>query len=54
MQPSVPIAPIGQSALKTWRASVTEVVLPLVPVTPMSCSRAAGRPYHASAATAAA
>ena len=54
MQPSVPIAPIGQSALSTWRARSTDVVLPFVPVTPMSCSFAAGRPYHASAATAAA
>jgi len=33
---------------------MTEVVLPFVPVTPTSCSRAAGRPYHASAAIAAA
>src|SRR6267378_93822 len=52
--PRVPIAPIGHSALNTCRARMTDVVLPFVPVTPIICSRAAGRRYHASAATAAA
>ena len=52
--PSVPMAPIGQSALKTWRARITDVVFPFVPVTPIICSWAAGRRYHASAAMAAA
>jgi len=52
--PSVPIDPIGSSAESTWRSSVTDVVLPFVPVTPTRSSRAAGRPYHVSAARAAA
>src|SRR5204862_446113 len=52
--PSVPIEPVGSSADSTWRSSVTDVVLPFVPVTPTRSSFAAGRSYHASAATAAA
>src|SRR5207249_5482091 len=52
--PNVPIAPIGQSVLNTCRARMTDVVLPFVPVTPISCSRDAGRRYQASAASAAA
>src|SRR6266571_5150860 len=36
--PSVPMAPIGQSALNTWRARITDVVFPFVPVTPIICS----------------
>ena len=52
--PSVPIEPVGSSADRTCRSSVTEVVLPFVPVTPIRSSFAPGRSYHASAATAAA
>src|SRR3989442_1034550 len=47
--PRVPIEPVGSRADSTWRASVTDVVFPLVPVTPTRSSLAAGVPYHAAA-----
>src|SRR6185437_4492637 len=52
--PSVPIDPVGHSNDRTCRPSVTDVVFPLVPVTPTRLSFLAGNPNHTSAATAAA
>jgi hypothetical protein len=53
--PSVPIDALGASAASsTWRRSPTVVVFPFVPVTAVSWSDAAGSPWNAAAATAAA
>ncbi len=45
--PSVPMLPAPPSAFKRWRISPVVVVLPLVPVTPMSVSRRPGWSYQA-------
>jgi len=52
--PSVPTLPAVPAALNRYRTSPVVVVLPLVPVMPMSTSDAPGSPYQARASSIAA